>query len=119
MSGSYYCSTHTCHKKDCTKKIIKKSRYCSSHTCERGSRGCYNEVPGANAQCISCKNKATQKDTKTSTTKTSNSKTSSSTTKKKYSMPDCDDYEDYDDFMDEWDGCMPDGSDAEDYWENW
>lgn len=23
------------------------------------------------------------------------------------------------DFMDDWDGYMPDGSDAEDYWENW
>ena len=26
---------------------------------------------------------------------------------------------DYDDFMDDWEGNMPDGSDAEDYWENW
>lgn len=34
-------------------------------------------------------------------------------------MPDCDDYEDYDDFMDDWDGCMPDDLDAEDYWDNW
>ena len=33
--------------------------------------------------------------------------------------PDPDDYEDYDDFMDDWDGYMPDGSDAEDYWEDW
>lgn len=37
----------------------------------------------------------------------------------KYKMPDCDDYEDFDEFMDDWDGNMPDGSDAEDYWENW
>ncbi len=41
------------------------------------------------------------------------------TPSKKVEMPDCDDYEDYDDFMDDWDGNMPDGSDAEDYWENW
>lgn len=34
-------------------------------------------------------------------------------------MPDCDDYENYEDFMDDWDGYMPDGSDAEDYWEDW
>ena len=34
-------------------------------------------------------------------------------------MPDCDDYEDFDEFMDEWEGRMPDGSNAEDYWENW
>ena len=34
-------------------------------------------------------------------------------------MPDCDDYESYEEFMDDWDGDMPDGSDAEDYWEEW
>ena len=34
-------------------------------------------------------------------------------------MPDCDDYADYDDFMDDWDGNMPDGSDAGEYWDNW
>lgn len=45
-------------------------------------------------------------------------KNNSSSTKKS-DLPDCDDYEDYEEFMDEWDGCMPDGSDAEDYWEDW
>lgn len=34
-------------------------------------------------------------------------------------MPDCDDYESEEDFLDEWDGFMPDGSDAEDYWADW
>ena len=34
-------------------------------------------------------------------------------------LPDCGDYESYEDFMDDWDGYMPDGSDAEDYWEDW
>ena len=29
------------------------------------------------------------------------------------------DYKSYEDFMDDWDGYMPDGSDAEDYWEDW
>ena len=38
---------------------------------------------------------------------------------KKPELPDCDDYEGYEDFMDDWDGYMPDGSDAEDYWEDW
>lgn len=33
-------------------------------------------------------------------------------------IPDCDDCERYDDFMDDWVGCMPDGSDSEDYSEN-
>ena len=37
----------------------------------------------------------------------------------KTELPDCDDYENYEDFMDDWDGYMPDGSDAEDYWEDW
>ena len=34
-------------------------------------------------------------------------------------LPDCGDYESYEDFMDDWDGYMPDDSDAEDYWEDW
>ncbi len=34
-------------------------------------------------------------------------------------MPDCDDYDSWGDFMDDWDGKMPDGSDASDYWDNW
>ena len=33
----------------------------------------------------------------------------------KAEMSDCDDYQSYEDFMDDWDGNMPDGSDAEDY----
>ena len=43
-------------------------------------------------------------------------------TKKSYytdDMPDCDDYDCWGDFMDDWDGNMPDGSDASDYWDNW
>lgn len=38
---------------------------------------------------------------------------------KEAEWPDCDDYEDFEEFMDDWDGHMPDGSDAEDYWDNW
>ncbi len=34
-------------------------------------------------------------------------------------MPDCDDYEDWSEFMDDWDGFMPDESDASDYWDDW
>ena len=37
----------------------------------------------------------------------------------KSNMPDCDDYDSFEDFMDDWDGYMPGGIDAEDYWENW
>ena len=45
--------------------------------------------------------------------------TAPGTQRKTEEMPDCDDYESYEDFMDDWDGYMPDGSDAEDYWEDW
>lgn len=124
-SGSFYCSTHTCHHGSCTSKVISGSKYCSSHTCGKGRSGCYKEVSSANEKCSSCKNKSsssysssTSKKT-TTTNKTTTTKKNSSSSKKTYTMPDCDDYEDYDDFMDDWDGCMPDGSDAEDYWENW
>ena len=34
-------------------------------------------------------------------------------------MPDCDDYEDYEEYIDDWDGVLPDGTDADDYWDNW
>ena len=111
-----------CHHGSCEKKVISGSRYCSSHTCGKGRNGCYREVPGANELCSSCKEKRKNSASNDSTSSTrSNSyntqkKTSSS---KDYDMPDCDDYESYDDFMDDWDGDMPDGSDAEDYWEDW
>lgn len=128
-SGSFYCSTHTCHHGSCTSKVISGSRYCSSHTCGKGRSGCYKEVSGANEKCSSCKNGSTKssssyssttsKKTTTTNKNTYSSKKKTTTSSKKYTMPDCDDYEDYDDFMDDWDGCMPDGSDAEDYWENW
>lgn len=126
-SGSFYCSSHTCKHGSCTQKILSGSKYCSSHTCKNS--GCYNEVPGANDKCSSCKKNATSTTSttkkKTSSASSSKKKTSSSSSKKKSStgkkksMPDCDDYDSFDDFMDDWDGCMPDGSDAEDYWENW
>ncbi len=60
---------------------------------------------------------------KSSTKKTSSSYKNSSHKKssKKYctEWPDCDDYWDEDEFLDDWDGNIPDGSDAEDYWDNW
>ena len=93
VSGSNYCSTHKCKKSGCTSCGLKKyGGYCSS---------------------------SHQSKSKSSSGTTTKKKSSSTTPKKRYSMPDCDDYEDYDDFMDDWDGCMPDGLDAEDYWENW
>ena len=54
--------------------------------------------------------------------KKSSSTSSYTYTGKGYSndeWPDCDDYDDIEDFLDEWDGYMPDGSDAEEYWSDW
>ena len=111
-----------CHHGSCEKKVISGSRYCSSHTCGKGRNGCYREVPGANELCSSCKEKRKNSESNDSTSSTRsstyNSKKSTSSTKC-YDMPDCDDYESYEEFMDDWDGNMPDGSDAEDYWEDW
>lgn len=116
----------TCHHGSCKKNAISGSLYCASHTCGKGRNGCYREVIGANELCSSCKEKKkNQSSNSTSSNRSksygsssySSNKKSSST--KKYRMPDCDDYESYDDFMDDWDGNMPDGSDAEDYWEDW
>lgn len=87
--GSIYCNSHECCLTSCKSKKVSGTAFCSAH-------------------------KSYQSKT-TSSGKTKND----SSNKKKYEMPDCDDYEDYDDFMDDWDGCMPDGSDAEDYWEDW
>ena len=45
--------------------------------------------------------------------------TKKSSKKASKEWPDCDDYWDEDEFLDDWDGNMPDGSDAMDYWDNW
>ena len=118
--------TDTCHHGSCKKKVIRGSRYCASHTCGKGRSGCYREVNGANELCSSCKAKKKNQSSNSTSSNRSKSYSSSSygsqkksSSTKKYSMPDCDDYESYDDFMDDWDGNMPDGSDAEDYWEDW
>lgn len=62
---------------------------------------------------------STSKSYGATSSKSSTGKSSYKNSNSKTSMPDCDDYEDFDEFMDDWDGRMPDGSDAEDYWENW
>ena len=112
VSGSNYCSTHKCKKSGCTNCGLKKyGGYCSSsHQNKSKSLSSSSSKKGSY-------NSSTSK--KSSYSSTTSKKSSSSTSKRNYEMPDCDDYEDYDDFMDEWDGYMPDGSDAEDYWDNW
>ena len=63
--------------------------------------------------------KNTTKKSNGSSYKKSTSKKSSKKSSKHVEWPDCDDYEDEDDFLDDWDGNMPDDSDAMDYWDNW
>ena len=56
---------------------------------------------------------------KSSGKKSSGKKSSHKSYSYEQDMPDCDDYESWGEFMDDWDGNMPDGSDASDYWDNW
>ncbi|MCR5604926.1 MAG: hypothetical protein K6G27_14675 [Lachnospiraceae bacterium] len=63
------------------------------------------------------KNSSVRSGSKYSTKKKSYSK--SKKKEKEAEWPDCDDYWDEDEFLDDWDGNMPDDSDAMDYWDNW
>lgn len=104
-SNGTYCSGHTCSSRKCNKFTKVKGKYCTEHTCKYS--GCTDSAYYTSGTYKGYCSKHAGKNN------------SSYSKKKKYTMPDCDDYEDYDDFMDEWDGYMPDGSDAEDYWDNW
>ena len=120
QSGSAYCKYHTCKHKNCTKKVVKGGNYCSDHTCKYD--GCYSCAYYTSGKYKGyCTNHAwVVSGKKPSSSSSSGKKTSSnSSSSNQYDMPDCDDYESYEEFMDDWDGDMPDGSDAEDYWENW
>ena len=91
--------------------VVRKHRYCILHICENSE--CDNYKEKENHLCENCLAKEEE------TNKKKVKGTTSKKTTKRVTMPDCDDYDDYDDFMDDWDGFMPDGSDAEDYWEDW
>ena len=133
-----YCTKHVCKYRgigNCFNPVVKGTRFCVGHTYVGAQKtssssykkssstyykicskyGCYNKVYGSGSYCSThssySNNYSYKKNNNYSYKKTSSSK--------KYEMPDCDDYDSYDDFMDDWDGYMPDGSDAEDYWENW
>ena len=103
---SWYCYKHECKKNGCNNKGIYQG-YCGTH------------VPKSNSSYKSSSSSSKSSSKKSTSSKSSYSKSKSKSKKRYYDMPDCDDYEDYDDFMDDWDGCMPDDSDAEDYWDNW
>lgn len=112
-----YCATHDSCK---IKSACKTANYGGRKICKKS--GCGNTATYTDGYCgrhTSGKSSSSYSTSKSSTKSSSSYKKSSSSKKKSYSMPDCDDYEDFDDFMDDWDGCMPDGSDAEDYWDNW
>ena len=129
-NGTVFCDYHaaqyaresgkmTCSVSGCYDSRTSNSSYCYTHTCRKD--GCYNKASDSSDDryCSTHSTKSSKSSTSSTskTTYTPSKKYTSSKPKKK--MPDCDDYEDYDDFMDDWDGNMPDGSDAEDYWENW
>ena len=136
-SGRSYCYTHTCRENGCNKKAV--NRYCSEHKCKQSgcdrrywyTSGKYkgycercavdNASPKAKQELYNANKKyiPEKKTTKTNNKKSNSAKNTSTSKKKSSTMPDCDDYDSYEDFMDDWDGNMPDGSDAEDYWENW
>ena len=101
-----------CIKSGCSNDQASGSSYCYLHKPYTGSSS-YSKKSSGSSSSKSSTSSSSNKNT------TSNYNSKSYSTNKKKEMPDCDDYEDFDDFMDDWDGCMPDGSDAEDYWDNW
>lgn len=109
-----YCAAHDSCK---IKSACKTANYGGRKICKQS--GCGNTA-SSDGYCGRHGNSSSSyKSTGKTYSKSSSSYKKSSSSKKSYSMPDPDDYEDFDDFMDDWDGCMPDGSDAEDYYDNW
>lgn len=107
-----------CKTDGCSRTTVENSRYCSIHDPFYEGARLYER----NHSGSSYSSSASKTNSSSSSSSSSSGYKSSSSSKSSYnktSMPDCDDYEDYDDFMDDWDGYMPDGSDAEDYWEDW
>ena len=116
---SIFCERHTCHRAGCNIKICRNGTYCIFHTCQGGNYGCFNKVDVSGQKCDQCKGISSYSTPSKNNSDHTYRPKKNSTSHKEIEMPDCDDYEDYEDFMDNWDGYMPDGSDAEDYWENW
>lgn len=104
-----------CWVDGCYSKRGEDHAYCTKHECS--APGCLRQKKdGYNY----CENHIDTANTGNHSSGASSSHTgSNSTASESFEMPDCDDYESYEEFMDDWDGCMPDGSNAEDYWDNW
>jgi len=130
-SISYYCGSHKCKKMGCTKRGSKNYHgYCSSyHELKGDSSSGDSKSSSTTSSKSGTSNKYSSTTSKKYGSSTTSKKYGSSTSSSKYSsksksedkveMPDCDDYETYEDFMDDWDGYIPGGLDAEDYWEDW
>lgn len=116
-----------CKMDGCSRTTVENSQYCSIHdpfyegarTYERNNSGNSYSVSASKTNSSSSSSSYKSSSSSSSSSGYKSNSSSKSSYSSKTSMPDCDDYEDYDDFMDDWDGYMPDGSDAEDYWENW
>ena len=105
-------SAQTCLHSGCNRKCYSGDRYCYKH-----------KTYSTNKKNNKTTTKKTyNKDNSKKKTGSTNSSRRKKMTKKSYytdDMPDCDDYDNWGEFMDDWDGNMPDGSDASDYWDNW
>ena len=115
-SSSSTTKTKVCAYPKCRVVVKSSGLYCTEHTCSK--RYCYSKRRDGSVYCEN--HSPASSGSKTSSNSNNNSSSSNKkNSSKKVEMPDCDDYDSYEDFMDDWDGFMPDGSDAEDYWENW
>ena len=110
--GHSYCVLHECAAGGCENCETAGSIYCIKHTCIEPV--CNNRATEDSGRCSSCE-KAYK--TKNTTKKKTTYKYKNNSNEVEW--PDCDDYEDYGHFMDDWEGEMPDGSNAEDYWDDW
>lgn len=108
LCGAQKPSRKSCVKSGCNNKRVTGSSYCYIHKPSSITKKSNNTLK---------KNNSTNKKKGSGYSKPSKKKT----TRNPYTtdMPDCDDYGSWGEFMDDWDGNMPDGSDASDYWDNW
>lgn len=105
-------SASKCSKSGCSNYKTSGSSYCYIHTPKKRTSTSSGKSASSKTYSGSSKNYST-------TSSGSSYKSSGNSYKSSYDMPDVDDYDSFDDFMDDWDGNMPDGSDAWDYYDNW
>lgn len=98
-----------CFVVDCSKPKVANGDYCIDHTCHSGF--CTYKVTDGGQYC----DKHTEKKQPNKSSSSGSYVFHGSHTE----WPDCDDYDSLEDFLDDWDGEMPNGMDAEDYWDNW